>query len=67
MKSLADYIHKRKLKFGLYASAGNMTCMNRTGSLGHEDKDAKTFADCEVDLIKYEDCWNDHKPAKERF
>lgn len=45
MKALADYIHKKGLKLGIYSDAGNQTCSKTMpGSLGHEKQDAKTFA-----------------------
>lgn len=44
MKALADYVHSKGLKFGIYADAGDKTCARYPGSLGHEELDAKTFA-----------------------
>eukprot|EP00249_Psilotum_nudum_P036567 c8020_g1_i2 orf=2-532(-) len=44
MKALADYIHGKGLKFGIYSDAGNQTCANQPGSLGYEQQDASTFA-----------------------
>ncbi|GJN32704.1 hypothetical protein PR202_gb21226 [Eleusine coracana subsp. coracana] len=45
IKALADYVHSKGLKFGIYSSAGILTCSKKMpGSLGHEDTDAKTFA-----------------------
>ncbi|RLM85458.1 hypothetical protein C2845_PM04G09330 [Panicum miliaceum] len=45
IKALADYVHGKGLKLGLYSSAGTRTCSDRMpGSLGHENTDAKTFA-----------------------
>jgi len=40
MKYLADYMHKKDLKFGLYSSAGTMTCQKRAGGLNFEEEDA---------------------------
>lgn len=40
MKSLGDYIHEKGLKYGIYSSAGNLTCQSRAGSLYHEEVDA---------------------------
>ncbi|MEJ2187189.1 MAG: glycoside hydrolase family 27 protein, partial [Gemmatimonadota bacterium] len=44
MQALADYVHSKGLKFGLYTDAGEKTCQGRPGTLGHEAKDARTFA-----------------------
>jgi hypothetical protein len=53
MKSLADYIHAKGLKFGIYSSNSPLTCNQRPGSFGHEYQDAATFAEWGVDLLKY--------------
>ena len=45
--------HEKGLLFGLYSSAGNLTCQNRAGSLGYEDKDATTYKNWGVDYLKY--------------
>ena len=44
MKALADYVHSKGLKLGIYSSPGP-TCARFAGSLGHEEQDAKTYAD----------------------
>ena len=44
MKALGDYIHSKGLRFGLYSSAGYMTCEKRAGSLGYEEIDANDYA-----------------------
>ena len=44
MKPLADWLHQRGFKLGLYSDAGTATCQKRAGSLGHEEKDATTYA-----------------------
>src|SRR5437763_933150 len=44
MKALADYVHSKGLKLGIYSSPGRLTCAGFTGSYGHEEQDAKTFA-----------------------
>lgn len=59
MKFIADYIHTRGLKFGLYSSAGPVTCMKYPGSKGHLDVDAQTFADWLVDYVKFDGCFVD--------
>jgi alpha-galactosidase len=56
MKALADYVHARGLKFGLYSDAGERTCQGRPGSLGHEAQDARTYAAWGVDFLKYDWC-----------
>jgi alpha-galactosidase len=71
--ALADYIHQRGLKFGLYSSAGTSTCepleKNRgfPGGLGHEKDDAKTFASWHVDYLKYDNCNNQKVDAHKRY
>jgi len=68
IKALADYVHSKGLKLGIYSSAGTRTCSNRMpGSLGHEDKDAKTFASWGVDYLKYDNCYRDGTPETVRF
>ena len=49
MKALADYIHARGLKFGIYSSAGFKTCAGRPAGRGHEYQDALVYASWEVD------------------
>jgi alpha-galactosidase len=56
MKALADYVHARGLKFGLYSCAGIMTCQRRPGSRGYEYQDARTYAAWGVDFLKYDWC-----------
>lgn len=71
--ALADYIHKRGLKFGLYSSAGTSTCeplqedRGFPGGLGHEKDDAKTFASWHVDYLKYDNCNNQKIDAHKRY
>ncbi len=73
MKALADYIHSRGLKFGVYSSAGTSTCEplqeNRgfPGGLGHEQEDAASFAAWGVDYLKYDNCNNQKIPALQRY
>ena len=54
IKALADYVHSKGLKFGVYSCAGRLTCHNRPGSNGYEVSDAKTCAEWGVDYLKYE-------------
>jgi alpha-galactosidase len=56
MKALADYIHSKGLKFGLYSDAGTMTCQKRPGSRGYEFQDARQYAAWGVDYLKYDWC-----------
>ena len=56
MKALADYIHSKGLKFGIYGCAGTRTCGDYPGSKGFEMKDAKLFASWGVDYLKYDWC-----------
>ena len=56
MKSLADYVHARGLKLGIYSSPGFVTCGGYEGSYGHEDQDARTFAGWGIDYLKYDWC-----------
>lgn len=56
MKALADYVHARGLKLGIYSDAGTETCAGRPGSLGHEYQDALQYARWEVDYLKYDWC-----------
>ena len=56
MKALADYIHSKGLKFGIYSCAGDQTCAGYPGSRGHEYQDAITYAQWGVDYLKYDWC-----------
>jgi len=68
IKWLADYVHGKGLKLGIYTSAGTLTCARTMpGSLGHEEVDAQTFADWGVDYLKYDNCNNEGVPAIQRY
>jgi alpha-galactosidase len=56
MKALADYVHSKGLKFGLYSDAGTKTCAGRPGSRGHEYQDALQYAAWGVDYLKFDWC-----------
>jgi len=56
MKALADYVHSKGLKLGIYSSPGPKTCANYLGSYQHEEQDAKTFAAWGIDYLKYDWC-----------
>lgn len=57
MKALADYIHGKGLKFGMYSCAGTHTCAGYPGSFEHEFVDAEQFAEWGVDYLKYDYCF----------
>lgn len=66
MKALADYVHSKGLKLGIYSSPGPRTCANYEGSYGHELQDAKTWAAWGIDYLKYDWCsagriWKDEE------
>ncbi|HEX2847181.1 MAG TPA: glycoside hydrolase family 27 protein [Chitinophagaceae bacterium] len=75
IKALADYVHSKGLKFGIYSDAGTLTCGDMPGSFGHEEKDAALFASWGVDFLKYDYCYcpdlpstnNDYKMAIDRY
>ena len=56
MKALADYVHGKGLKLGIYSDAGSKTCGGRPGSRGHEYQDALTYARWGIDYLKYDWC-----------
>jgi len=56
MKALADYVHSKGLKIGLYSDAGRSTCGGRPGSFGHEYQDALQYAKWGIDYLKYDWC-----------
>ncbi|KAK9001292.1 hypothetical protein V6N11_083079 [Hibiscus sabdariffa] len=59
IKALADYVHRKGLKLGIYSDAGYFTCTKKMpGSLGHEEQDAETFASWGIDYLKYDNCYN---------
>ena len=64
MKALADYIHSKGLKMGIYSDAGSQTCGGRPGSRGFEFQDAQTYAKWGVDYLKYDWCNTDGLKAE---
>ncbi|GAB2284972.1 Alpha-galactosidase 1 [Dionaea muscipula] len=59
IKALADYVHSKGLKLGIYSDAGYYTCSKAMpGSLNHEEQDARTFASWGIDYLKYDNCNN---------
>lgn len=68
MKALADHVHGKGLKLGIYSDAGYFTCSKQMpGSLGHEEQDAKTFASWGIDYLKYDNCNNDGSKPLVRY
>ncbi|MFJ5304787.1 NPCBM/NEW2 domain-containing protein [Streptomyces sp. NPDC088350] len=69
IKAVADYVHSKGLKLGIYTSAGTKTCnaAGFPGGLGHEYSDARQFADWGVDYLKYDNCNNQGVDAKSRY
>ncbi|XP_077247202.1 alpha-galactosidase-like isoform X2 [Tasmannia lanceolata] len=68
MKALADYVHGKGLKIGIYADAGTQTCTRTMpGSLGFEEQDANTFASWGIDYLKYDNCHNNGESPRERY
>ena len=57
MKYVADYVHSKGLKFGIYSCAGTLTCAGYPASYEHEFDDAKSFAEWGVDFLKYDYCF----------
>ncbi len=56
MKALADYVHSKGLRLGIYSSPGPNTCAGYEGSYGHEEQDAKSYAQWGIDYLKYDWC-----------
>lgn len=67
IKNLAEYVHARGLKFGLYTSAGNYTCQERPGSRGYEELDMATYAAWGVDYVKIDWCFTDGLDARTAY
>lgn len=69
IKALADYVHGKGLKLGIYSDAAQLTCAGYTASLHFEEQDAKTFASWGIDYLKYDYCGapKDSATAKQRY
>ncbi len=67
MKYVADYVHSKGLKFGIYSSAGTVTCQRRPGGFGHEYQDARTYARYGVDYLKYDWCGSTTQDARSSY
>lgn len=63
MRAVADYVHGKGLKLGVYSCVGNMTCGQYPGSYEHEFIDAASFAEWGIDFLKYDYCF---KPASDK-
>lgn len=61
IKEIADYIHSKGLKLGIYTDSGSKTCAGYPGSYGFYDTDAETFAEWGVDMLKVDGCYLDPK------
>ncbi|MGM9490437.1 glycoside hydrolase family 27 protein [Ideonella sp. YS5] len=67
IKALADYVHSKGLKFGLYSDAGALTCGGRPGSAGREFQDARQYAKWGVDYLKYDWCHTGPRNAEAAY
>lgn len=69
IKALADYVHAKGLKLGIYSDAASLTCAGYTASLHFEEQDARTFASWGIDYLKYDYCNApaDSNTAKARY
>ena len=67
IKALADYIHSKGLKFGIYSDAGVKTCGGRPGSRGYEFQDARTYAAWGVDYLKFDWCYTGSADAASSY
>ena len=67
IKALADYVHGKGLKFGIYSDAGARTCAGRPGSRGYEYQDARQYAAWDVDYLKYDWCHSGTQDAHSSY
>ena len=67
IKAIADYVHSKGLKFGIYSDAGRETCDGFSGSQGHEYQDAMTYARWGVDYLKYDWCETGSRNGEEAY
>lgn len=69
MKAVADYVHSKGLKLGIYSDAAEKTCGGALGSFGYEQKDADTYAAWGIDYLKYDYCYapKDKATAIQRY
>lgn len=64
IKALADYVHSKGLKLGIYSDAAQLTCAGYTASYGFEEQDARTFASWGIDYLKYDYCGAPDSPEE---
>ena len=67
IKPVADYVHSKGLKFGIYSCDGTHTCAGYPGSFEHEFVDAQTFAEWGVDYLKYDNCYRPNNAPGENL
>ncbi|MEO6456448.1 MAG: alpha-galactosidase, partial [Ginsengibacter sp.] len=67
IKAVADYVHSKGLKFGLYNCAGTKTCAGYPGTRGYEYQDARYYASHGIDYLKFDWCYSDGINAKEAY
>ncbi len=67
MKEFADYVHSKRLKFGIYNCAGTKTCAGYPGTRGYEYQDARLYASWGVDYLKFDWCNSEGLNAKEAY
>ena len=67
MRDLADHVHARGLRFGMYTDAGTMTCAEYPGSLAYEFRDAARFAEWGIDYLKVDWCYTDGMSPRELY
>ena len=67
IKALADYVHSKGLKFGIYSCGGKLTCQKRPGGAGYEAKDAQRYAEWGIDYLKYDWCNSDGMASQVQY
>lgn len=67
IKGLADYVHSKGLKLGIYQDVGTKTCAGYPGSYDSFEIDAKTFAEWEIDMVKVDGCYADPKEMDQTY
>lgn len=67
IKYVADYIHSKGLKFGIYSCAGSLTCAGRPGGRGYQFQDARQYAAWGVDYLKYDWCNSEYQNSKAAY
>ncbi|MFH5800511.1 NPCBM/NEW2 domain-containing protein [Haladaptatus sp. CMAA 1911] len=67
IEGVAEYVHDKGLKLGIYSSAGTRTCQGLPASLGYEEQDARSYAEWGVDYLKYDNCYNQGVDPRDRY